>query len=145
MTTQLPSIRAGLPFAASGPLHRVHTDARPLLDGFLSRHRYVRVDLDGSRMGSRAAMHTELARAMDFPDWYGGNWDAFNDCFGNFLHDRAGGIVAIVVHDAEQMDGASAFEFGVAAFGLDLRLIEATPFHVFALSGSPDYGRPEPR
>lgn len=143
MTPQLPSIRTELPFAASGPLHRVHVSAAPLLDAFLERHGYARVEVDGARMGGRVAMHAELARAMDFPDWYGANWDAFNDCFGGFLHERRGSIVAVVVHNAELMDPSSALELGVCAFGMEERFLEATPFHVFAIGTSTDYGRPD--
>ena len=28
-----------------------------------------------------ADLHRELAGTFDFPDYYGGNWDTFNDCF----------------------------------------------------------------
>jgi hypothetical protein len=80
---------------------------------------------------------------MRFPDWYGANWDAFNDCFGGFLHDHAGAIVALIVNEADRIDAASAFEFGVASFGVEPRLIAATPFHAFAIGDAPDYGRPE--
>ena len=142
MTRSLPSIRAELPFAASGPLHRVHRSAERLLDEFVARHGYVRVDIDGTRMRTRAETHVELSRAMAFPTWYGGNWDAFNDCFGAFLHERPGELIAIVVHDAEAMDACSSFEFGVATFGVEPRVLHATPFHVFAIGDGADHGRP---
>lgn len=35
--------------------------------------------IDGRRMTTRADAHAELARALDFPDWYGGNLDALFD------------------------------------------------------------------
>ena len=35
--------------------------------------------IDGARMTTRADAHAELARALDFPDWYGGNLDALWD------------------------------------------------------------------
>lgn len=35
--------------------------------------------IDGRRMTTRADAHAELARALDFPDWYGGNLDALWD------------------------------------------------------------------
>lgn len=70
---------------------------------------------------------------MAFPDWYGPNWEAFNDCFAGFLHERSGEIVAIVIDEIDRVDPGAAFEFGVAAFGVDARFQEATPFHVFAV------------
>ena len=38
--------------------------------------------LDGKRMTGRQAMHEELKRKLDLPDYYGGNLDALNDCLG---------------------------------------------------------------
>lgn len=35
--------------------------------------------IDGQSMTTRAAAHAELARALGFPDWYGGNLDALWD------------------------------------------------------------------
>ena len=35
--------------------------------------------IDGRRMTTRADAHAELARALDFPDWYGANLDALYD------------------------------------------------------------------
>jgi hypothetical protein len=36
--------------------------------------------VDGSAMRSRRTLFEEFAVACDFPDWFGGNWDAFADC-----------------------------------------------------------------
>ena len=47
-------------------------------------------------MTSRSAAHAELARAFGFPDYYGRNWDAFNDCFGDFVEEHSGELVAVV-------------------------------------------------
>ncbi len=38
--------------------------------------------LDGTRMGSRAALHEELKRKLSLPEYYGNNLDALNDCLG---------------------------------------------------------------
>ena len=35
--------------------------------------------LDGSNMTSRTAAHAEIARALSFPEYYGGNLDALWD------------------------------------------------------------------
>ena len=42
--------------------------------------------VDGARMIDRPTLFDEFAMACDFPDWFGGNWDAFADC----LRDLAG-------------------------------------------------------
>jgi hypothetical protein len=38
----------------------------------------VRVDLGGA--GEKDALLERLAQALAFPDWFGGNWDALEDC-----------------------------------------------------------------
>ena len=38
------------------------------------------VILDGTTAPSKEALHQYLARALGFPDWYGGNLDALFDC-----------------------------------------------------------------
>jgi len=37
------------------------------------------IQLDCSQMTDRASAHAYLARALDFPDWYGSNLDALYD------------------------------------------------------------------
>jgi hypothetical protein len=36
--------------------------------------------VDASRARSKQRFLAAAARAMDFPDWFGANWDAFADC-----------------------------------------------------------------
>jgi ribonuclease inhibitor len=36
--------------------------------------------IDVSRVSTREELHSLLARALEFPDYYGYNWDAFNEC-----------------------------------------------------------------
>ncbi|HEY1487114.1 MAG TPA: barstar family protein [Micromonosporaceae bacterium] len=36
--------------------------------------------VDGAAMTDRASLFSEFMVACDFPDWFGGNWDAFADC-----------------------------------------------------------------
>jgi len=40
-------------------------------------HAYT-IELD--RIASRKTLHSELARVFSFPDYYGRNWDAFDEC-----------------------------------------------------------------
>lgn len=41
--------------------------------------RLQRMDIDLSAVTSTAELHATLRDALDFPDWYGANWDAFWD------------------------------------------------------------------
>ncbi len=47
-------------------------------------------------MTSRSAAHGEPARAFAFLDDHGENWDAFDECFGDFAEERSGELVAVV-------------------------------------------------
>lgn len=155
MTARPPHVRGGLPFLRSGPMWRIHTDAGAELDAFLAAHPYVRIDLDGARMTSRAAAHAVLAEAFGFPDWYGGNWDAFHDGWYGFANEHAEDLVAVVWHDldlAAAAAPATAAEVGWA-------LMECADGHwptpgpmppttmhldLFVLGRGEDFDRPDP-
>jgi ribonuclease inhibitor len=42
-----------------------------------------RYTLDLTAIASTEALHGELARVFAFPDYYGGNWDAFDECIAD--------------------------------------------------------------
>ena len=39
-----------------------------------------------------------VAKALAFPDWFGGNWDAFEDCLGDLSWHAAPGYVLLLEH-----------------------------------------------
>lgn len=41
----------------------------------------TRIDLHGAR--DKTELLTRIARALDFPQWFGHNWDALGDCLGD--------------------------------------------------------------
>jgi hypothetical protein len=51
--------------------------------GWLGEHGYHIVRLDAGEWATEATMHHALAEALDFPDYYGKNLDALNDCLGD--------------------------------------------------------------
>ncbi|CCK26682.1 Barstar (barnase inhibitor) [Streptomyces davaonensis JCM 4913] len=56
---------------------------RSLLDEAVGRLRedgYRVVELDAGRWAAAADMHRDIAAALEFPDYYGKNLDALNDC-----------------------------------------------------------------
>jgi RNAse (barnase) inhibitor barstar len=141
MDTGRSSAREELPWLRSGPLFRVHSSAREQLDAFLARHSYRRFDLDGRAMTSRLRAHLELARAFAFPDYYGGNWDAFDECFDDFIERHSGNLIAVVwdhVDVAARLAPATTVEVGYAL--LDERTGDGPV--VFALGDADDFDRP---
>ncbi len=55
-----------------------------------------RVDL--AKIGDKAGLLTALARALDLPEWFGGNWDALQDCLGDLSWATAPGYVVMLEH-----------------------------------------------
>ncbi|HNA30183.1 MAG TPA: barstar family protein [Thiobacillaceae bacterium] len=56
--------------------------------------------LDGRGLKDKASLLAALGRALDFPDYYGGNWDALEECLGD-LSWRTGPIWLLVRHAGE--------------------------------------------
>lgn len=44
----------------------------------------------------KQALLAAIARALDFPDWFGGNWDALEDCLTDLSWRTAGGHVLVL-------------------------------------------------
>lgn len=53
--------------------------------------------IDGRRCPTKATLLAEIARVLQFPEWFGHNWDALVDC----LRDTE--RLAIVISHAEQV------------------------------------------
>jgi len=60
----------------------------------------VRIDLDGC--DDKAEFLARSAAALDFPAWFGGNWDAFYDCLTDLSWRAAAGYV-LVYENADGM------------------------------------------
>ena len=59
----------------------------------------VRIDLDGC--GDKAEFLERTAAALEFPAWFGGNWDAFFDCLADLSWRPAQGHVLVFENAAE--------------------------------------------
>ena len=59
----------------------------------------VRIDLD--RCGDKAAFLERTAAALEFPAWFGGNWDAFFDCLADLSWRPAPGHVLVFENTAD--------------------------------------------
>ena len=73
---------------------------------WLREHGYRVVTVDASEWRSEADLHDGLARALEFPDYYGANLDALNDCLRDIAdgrstvdHDATGLVLALLAYD----------------------------------------------
>ncbi len=54
----------------------------------------ARIGLAGA--AGKEALMERIARAMDFPRWFGGNWDALEDCLTDLSWSSAAGHVLLI-------------------------------------------------
>ena len=81
-------------------------------------HRGMRVEkvpLAGAR--DKNAFMNAVAKALEFPDYAGHNWDAFYDCLVDLEHDKGEGLL-VLLRDASGFARAQADEFAAAVDAL---------------------------
>lgn len=61
--------------------------------------RVCRIDLAGCE--NKAGLLARIAIALDFPDWFGHNWDALADCLGDLEWLPADAYVILFEHTTE--------------------------------------------
>ncbi len=54
--------------------------------------------LTGDSVATKAEFLARVARDLDFPDYFGHNWDAFADCLGDFAAGSESGRLLILEH-----------------------------------------------
>jgi len=99
-----------------------------------------RVDLAGVR--SKQELLDAIARELAFPDWFGANWDALEDCLTDLTWCAASGYVLILANagafaaaQPEEFETALEVFDGAAEYWYD----EDVPFWV--LVGDADFAR----
>lgn len=94
--------------AVNGPVSITRTPA--VFDetlAWLTDHGYVVHRMNAAEWTTQADFHRDVKAALDFPDYYGHNLDAFNDCMRDVAHyeygtsrDATGTILAFTGYDA---------------------------------------------
>jgi hypothetical protein len=76
----------------------------------------VRVDLDGC--SDKAGLLERTAAALQFPAWFGGNWDAFFDCLADLSWRPGAGHVLMFEHTGDMRRHApEALDTAIAILG----------------------------
>ena len=102
--------------------------------------------IKGAKCQTATGLFTEFARALDFPDYFGHNWDALEECLADLEWLPAKGYILLITDAAQVLpndedeyetfleilsDAGEAWGNGQAGMGTR----RATPFHVlFAVS-----------
>jgi len=81
----------------AGVHHLPHGDIAPLITGAEAAACLVqRVDL--TDVQDKEQMLATIGKALGFPEWFGHNWDALNDCLLDMAWRPAEGYVVILDH-----------------------------------------------
>ena len=95
----------------------------------------ARIDLDGA--AGRDALLARMAEALAFPKWFGGNWDALEDCLADLSWSKAAGHVLLI-------EGAAALPADERGILVDILASVAAswaerkrPFFAVFVNGSP--------
>jgi RNAse (barnase) inhibitor barstar len=58
----------------------------------------IRHRVDGKNLATWKDFHSFFEKAFEFPDYYGRNMDAWNDCMSDYCHSR--GLVSLHIDNA---------------------------------------------
>jgi RNAse (barnase) inhibitor barstar len=109
--TKFVSLQSELPWVGRGFIHPLPRDAAAgVADLEALGFRVVR--FDGATITDRESFHREVADAFGFPDYYGRNWDAFDECFGEL---EMTPHLAVVWTDADRLAANDLTTFAEAA------------------------------
>jgi RNAse (barnase) inhibitor barstar len=92
--------------------------------------------LDGAKIRDKKTLLDHMARAMDFPDYFGKNWDALNDCLTD-LERATGYIVLFDAPDRFMQNSPADWDVALDVFNTAIEFWreQGIPFYVL-LRGS---------
>jgi RNAse (barnase) inhibitor barstar len=92
---QLQSILADTDKA--GVYHLPHMD-KALIVSAAKAGGFAAYSVNLAKAGNKAQMLAAIAKGMEFPDWFGHNFDALADCLANMAWHRADGYGVLLEH-----------------------------------------------
>ncbi|MGH3506841.1 MAG: barstar family protein [Nocardioidaceae bacterium] len=99
-------MRQEFPWLGTGFIHAVHASALP---AFRRRLRDLRFEFYETIGSPDRTVFDQLAGAFMFPEYYGGEWDAFNDWIGDVEPPPRS---VLLWHDADLFAASEAKRFG---------------------------------
>jgi hypothetical protein len=95
----------------------------------------ARVSLAGA--AAKDALMTRVAAALKFPQWFGGNWDALEDCLTDLSWSSAGGHVLLLEGAAEMSGDECGIFIDILASAAAWWADRKRPFFAVFLDGAP--------
>ncbi len=112
MTTRMPGwtpLRSLVPWLPLPP-YLFDEEQLPKLRHELRAAGFEVAEVDARSINNERELLAALGSALNFPDYYRPNWDAFDDCIGDLMRDESA-AVALVVVGAPTLLAASPYEF----------------------------------
>ena len=94
-----------------------------------------RIDLAG--IADKQALMQRLARALEFPRWFGGNWDALEDCLCDLSWSKSGGHVLLIEAAVDLPTDERGILIDILASAATSWAERKRPFFAVFLDGSP--------
>jgi len=95
----------------------------------------ARISLAGV-VGKQAMMEC-VARALEFPRWFGGNWDALEDCLTDLSWSSAGGHVLLIEGTPEMTGDERGIFIDILASAAAWWADRKRPFFAVFVGGAP--------
>lgn len=92
-----------------------------------------RVGLAGA--AGKEALMERMARALEFPHWFGGNWDALEDCLADLSWSAAAGHVLLIEGAAQLPDDERGILVDILAAAATSWAERKRPFFAVFLGG----------
>ncbi|MGD2093310.1 MAG: barstar family protein [Candidatus Aminicenantes bacterium] len=92
-------ISKAIPWVGLPNIYLIDQDSEKELYNALSSLGFKIFYIEGNSINSEETFFLEVSRVLKFPDYFGKNWDAFHDCFGDFVSIEKG-PVALIWRDA---------------------------------------------
>jgi len=97
--------------------------------------RSVRIGLAGA--AGKGAVIERIAGALEFPQWFGGNWDALEDCLADLSWSSATGHVLLIEGAGELASDERGILIDILASAAASWAERKRPFFAVFLDGSP--------
>lgn len=103
------SLKSRFAQASEAGIYRLSATDRPALRKAASSLDFACFEIDLAGSADLAAILVVLGKALGFPEWYGANLDALNDCLTDFSWREAPGYTIMLSGADSTQGGAEAF------------------------------------